>query len=195
MIELEYKYLLLKEAYDDIHQLLQKSYEPLYVLNFNYYYDTPDFAFEQNGYTVRIRQVHDQLTLDVKSPSHTKGYKRMRDETSIPIDYFPQKLVLKDWLNTLPATVSCDADLLGLLVTERQTFFLEEGVKADLDKSSYLGVTDYELEIEFESEKSEEAKSWFLKLTDGLEIPTNRKGKRTRFLSRFKQLYEKEECT
>ncbi|MFP3649017.1 hypothetical protein, partial [Paraburkholderia sp. SIMBA_054] len=78
----------------------------------------------------------------------TSGYKRIREETSFPVDDLPQKLDLKNLLTSLPFTFTQHPELLGLLVTERTTFYIETGVKVDLDQSSYLGITDYELEIE-----------------------------------------------
>ncbi|MEW6977647.1 CYTH domain-containing protein [Bacillus pumilus] len=192
MVEQEYKYLLSRIDFQHIHDMLSRSHQPTHILNFNYYYDTPDFLFKRFGYTIRIRQIGDKLTLEIKSPSQTSGYKRIREETSFPVDDLPQKLDLKNLLTSLPFTFTQHPELLGLLVTERTTFYIETGVKVDLDQSSYLGITDYELEIEYDSEKAYEADKCFYTLTGDLDMPANRKGKRSRFITRFKSLYGKE---
>ncbi|CAM5468412.1 hypothetical protein [Bacillus safensis FO-36b] [Bacillus safensis subsp. safensis] len=95
-------------------------------------------------------------------------------------------------MTSLPITITQQPELLGLLVTERTTFYIEKGIKIDLDQSSYLGITDYELEIEYDSEKAYEADQLFHTLTDDLDMPANRKGKRSRFITRFQSFYGKE---
>lgn len=192
MVEQEYKYLLSQADFQHIYDKLSHSHNPTYILNFNYYYDTPDFLLKQFGYTLRIRQINGKLTLEVKRPSQTSGYKRVREETSLPIEELTQKLDVQNIITPLPFIITQQPELLGLLVTERTTFYIEEGIKVDLDQSSYLGMTDYELEIEYDSDKANEAVQWFHRLTNDLDMPANRKGKRSRFITRYKTIYGKE---
>ncbi|WP_286037396.1 CYTH domain-containing protein [Bacillus safensis] len=192
MVEQEYKYLLSQADFQHIYDMFIQIHTPTYVLNFNYYYDTPDFLLKRFGYTVRIRQISGKLTLEIKRPSQTSGYKRVREETSLPIEELPQKLDIQNIMTSLPITITQQPELLGLLVTERTTFYIEKGIKVDLDQSSYLGITDYELEIEYDSEKAYEADQLFHTLTDDLDMPNNRKGKRSRFITRFQSFYGKE---
>ncbi|MCY7676596.1 CYTH domain-containing protein [Bacillus safensis] len=184
--------MLSQADFQHIYDMFIQSHTPTYVLNFNYYYDTPDFLLKRFGYTVRIRQISGKLTLEIKRPSQTSGYKRVREETSLPIEELPQKLDIQNIMTSLPITITQQPELLGLLVTERTTFYIEKGIKVDLDQSSYLGITDYELEIEYDSEKAYEADQLFHTLTDDLDMPNNRKGKRSRFITRFQSFYGKE---
>jgi len=192
MVEQEYKYLLSQTDFQHIYDMLSQSHTPNYRLHVNYYYDTPDFLLKQYGYTVRVRQISGKLTLEIKSPGQTSGYKRVREEMSYPIEELPQKLDVQNILTSLPMTINQQSELLGLLVTERTTFYIGTGIKVDLDQSSYLGLTDYELEIEYDSAKANEADQLFHTLTDHLDMPVNRKGKRSRFITRFQSFYGKE---
>ncbi|MDF9417164.1 CYTH domain-containing protein [Bacillus altitudinis] len=192
MVEQEYKYLLSQTDFQHIYNMLSQNHQPTYLMNFNYYYDTSDFLLKRYGYTVRVRQTSGKRTLEIKCPSQTSGYKRVREEKSFPIEDLPQKLDVQNIVTSLPFTMTEQPELLGLLVTERTTFYIETGIKVDLDQSSYLGITDHELEIEYDSEKAYEADQWFHRLTDDLDIPVNRKGKRSRFITRFQSLYGKE---
>ena len=135
MIEFEKK-IILKE-YE--HRLLKEKRYPSekVILQINHYYDTDDSQLNQAGITCRIRERNGSYTATVKD--HQKKWKDCSIETSHPVRDL--------WDDT------CFRDMglrfQGSMKTERTVFVLCSGIKIMLDRNQYLGVTDYELELEY----------------------------------------------
>ncbi|MGZ0049316.1 CYTH domain-containing protein [Brevibacillus gelatini] len=186
-MEFEFKYLLREDQYFKILSKLQNNYEVKQETYIDYYFDSSKYDLFNKLCTVRVRQKGSKLKLDVKfSGSRARdGYLSSRQEFSQEIEDLPLSIDM----NKLPI---CDqlpyrdvVHMVGVLITERNTCTVKKGLTIDLDKSSYLGVVDFELEIEFSPELEEEAFELFQALLGNLETSGIGMGKRRRFISRL----------
>jgi len=182
MREYEYKLLLNKDDYSNILTDLIERYNKYdEILHINYYFDTKDNLFHRNDITFRVRQKEETLYLEIKTPVKKENNLSIKNEISKRISSF--KEISKEIKNIeLPFQSYCDITLLGTLVTERIKFIVNDKISIEMDKSFYLGKTDYEIEIEFDSENQEIAEKLFdnlsLKVMNRLFSPG---GKRERF--------------
>ena len=152
-IEIEAKVLLLKEDYlKVIDGLNLKKYKKFKQTN--YYIDTLDSLLKKIGIVLRIREKEDTFELTLKTPlsegvlekNEDISWKAMEDMKDNNI--FPEGGI-KKFLAILGVKVE-DLRILTSLKTERISVDYN-GYKLDLDKSTYSGITDYELEIESSS--------------------------------------------
>ena len=108
-------------------------------LQINYYYDTEDEYFRRNNITCRIRQKDRRLVGTVKRHG-VGGQNQHSSEERFKV-------------NNLPHSFEVDARkvyLKGLLITQRLEVELCSKLCLVLDKNSYLGEIDYEIEIEYQ---------------------------------------------
>ena len=132
MIEHEIKYMLTAEQYEHILRLFSVKST---VVQTNYYYDTEDLDMNKRGITCRIREKNDSYVATVKQ--HLGGFESLEMSQvlqSLLDDSLFTGKKLKRW---------------GNLTTERACVSEENEMIVFLDKNSYLGVIDYELEIEY----------------------------------------------
>ena len=146
--ETEYKFLVSEEQFNRYFVLFAKQYGKVTTkLQVNYYYDNEDNILNKNGVTVRIRQECDKLKWEIKQHSGKCGVLFTSDEYSGSIEKLPRSLMV-DGLNE-------ELLLKGSLVTERRVIDFGVGGKLCFDISTYLGVIDYEIEVEYpEQDKS-----------------------------------------
>ena len=149
MTELEKKLLLSKDEYDYLMEhfgyenpLIQK---PI-VTQINYYFDTDDFAMNQQGTTCRIRLKDGKYKAIMK-----KHFANTDQSTETEMDIYTG-------LDN-NAFTDMGLKLQGELVTERCIILKNEIFEVALDKNEYLGYTDYELEIEYLPHYEENAKA------------------------------------
>jgi len=188
MNESEYKYMLTIEQYDKILNHLKSKYKMNTIIQVNYYLDTNTFELDEKDITLRIRQKKDSLRLDLKSPVLRDGALRVKNEFTRSISELP--LTIKFENDEWNDFISCKSDmyLKGMLITERTIFIFNEGIEIDLDLNYYLGVMDYELEVEFQEEFQADAVELINSLARHGELKPSEFGKRSRF---FKKLKEK----
>ena len=169
MNEHELKYMLDGAGYDAcIKALCDKCKEcGTERLIINYYYDTAARALHKEGITLRIRQIGDRLQGQIKR--HDKGASADSNESYFEVSELPSAIRFE----------GRKAKLLGALVNKR-TVFKADGMEFDLDAVSYLGNSDYELEIEFAEGKEAEAHAAAISL--GVAFLPKRGGKFSRFL-------------
>lgn len=145
MIEYEKKILLSPWEYFTLLQLANKhSYS---VIQTNYYYDTDDFEFNEKGMTCRIRCKNGKYKATIKN--HCKNI----DDVSV------EKSKTVTNINDIAFFENPKIKLHGCLVTERTIIISNEACTVMLDKNTYLGTTDYELEIEYMPACEEQADS------------------------------------
>lgn len=138
--EYEYKMILTEEEYETVRQWAEANYFTVMrsFVQLNYYYDTPSFFFRERGTTLRVRQSGASLKGTVKT--HAEGGAACRSkEKAFPAARLPLQIAYKNEI----------ANLQGVLVTERIEIPLRKKLFLMLDRSSYLGRIDYELELEF----------------------------------------------
>lgn len=143
MLELEKKILLTEKEYIALAMNLCKSVPVL--MQTNYYFDTEDYSMNKKEITCRIRAKNGKFKSTVKR--HYTG----DEDCSTEIDG-----EVKDYFD-LDAFKDMGLILQGSLVTERIVMHKEKFCKAVIDRNTYLGFTDYELEIEYIEGHGDEA--------------------------------------
>lgn len=137
MLEFEKKLLLTEEEY----LCLKATAKEQHVLQINHYFDTPDLAMHLHNVTYRIREKDGRFIATIKE--HRKGGYSVESSSEV-----------KNQWDT--SYFSCRfLTYVGTLTTERTVLFKDENCEIVLDKNRYLGATDYELEIEYFSNKED----------------------------------------
>lgn len=182
MIENEFKIMLTEEQYDKLRCMFAWSKK---IDQTNYYYDTAELFMVNSDITCRVREIGGEFLLQMKLPNGPL-HSRIEVEESLGVS-------LPDSLSGETLTALCGRDgmpdvrLLGSLSTLR---FAKDfgGMELDLDKSTYFGRTDYELEIEFTDEAAARALLSELKEKTGIS-PRGEVclGKMYRFLDEYKK--------
>ncbi len=151
-IEIEYKLLLKKEEYEILKPLFKtQGYEQT-----NYYFDTKDEKLRKARVTLRVRLKDGQYEFTLKRSG------------TIGIDEFNENISKNDF-ECLTHGKEIKSEILTLLKdyqvsvyelcqiyslkTYRQDLSYKNGLLS-LDKSEYLGVTDYEIEYEVTNTKN-----------------------------------------
>ena len=150
MLEYEKKILLTKDEYLLLVALAGKR--PTKLIQKNYYFDTDDFAMNRKGVTCRIREKDGKFKATIKSHCVEKK------DCSFEYD-----LHEKDSFNP-NAFQTIGLSLQGELVTERIILHKDSACEVVVDKNTYLGKTDYELEIEYAEGQEGQAEIWLAKL-------------------------------
>lgn len=146
--ETEYKFLVSKEQFEKYFALLVKKYgKATMKLQINYYYDTEGNTLNKNDVTVRVRQENDRLKWQIKRHTAKHGALFSSDEYCGSLDFLPGIIKFNE--------IKEDLILKGSLVTERRVINFGVGGKLCFDINIYLGVIDYEIEVEYsEQDKS-----------------------------------------
>lgn len=152
-IEIEAKVLLLKDEYEKIIEKLNLS-KYRKIKQTNHYIDTPDRYLKKNGIALRIREKDEEFELTLKTPL-SEGLLEKNENISwrdfeklTENNYFPDGNI-KKFLLILGVKVD-ELRVLTSLCTER--IIVEyDGYDVALDKNSYSGIVDYELEVESSS--------------------------------------------
>jgi len=143
MLEKEYERKLIIDC-EKFNLLLEDFTEKFHreeIFQINYYYDTPDFSIFNSGETLRVRQIDDILKLQYKYNKSRINDVRISDEYSEKINELPKIITVND----------IETYNIGFMVTHRHNFNFEDCI-VSLDKNYYLGVVDYEIEVEAEKE-------------------------------------------
>ena len=178
MIEKEYKVLINAKEYNRVLNLF--DFEEEYV-QINLYYVGRD---EREQATVRVRCKFNKIYLQVKiDVSKEKGIhiKREYEKEIFIIPY----MISKDDLNSL-----CNVDyfedrfLADTLITVRKNYIYKGNI-VSLDRNVYLGITDYELEIEYQDELDNEIIEKLKR--ENIYNEKNSKGKFERFMEKYEK--------
>lgn len=157
-IEIEAKVLLSEEQYDAlVNYLGLEKYRRLKQIN--YYIDSKDQILRDNEIALRIRE-KDDFELTFKAPMSEglleknqiiswKDYEKYQTKGLFPAGE------IKDFLETLGFKTN-ELIVLATLETDRINYQIEDCTLC-LDKSTYNGKIDYELEMEAPSMKRAEA--------------------------------------
>lgn len=147
-MEIEFKNLLEESEYNQLMEHYNKKSSSVWQAND--YFDTPTFELRNHGAALRIREKKSGLVLTLKEPKDDGLL-----ETHVSLseteaeDLFQYGLIHSNEMKSQLENFNLSSSLehLGRLETERFEQQLEAGLLV-LDKSRYLGVTDYELEFE-----------------------------------------------
>lgn len=147
MKEMEYKFLVSKEKFYEIMKLVKDKYPDASKekrIQINYYYDTDDSYLLNNNTTLRVRQIEDRLTLELKESMLAANDFSTSNETIKPIDALTADITLNEGRHAwIPFR------LQGNLVTRRYSLKPSSSLSIDFDVNCYFGCCDYEIEMEF----------------------------------------------
>jgi len=142
MSEYEKKILLSEKEYI---YLLKRSNIINQIEQTNFYFDTDDLLMNSRGITCRIRKKGNQYKAVVKWHIGKNG--------SCSVE---ENLYEKDTFDAI-GFEKMGLKLQGELLTVRTVIHKDEFCEIVLDKNSYLGYTDFELEIEYDQGHEEKA--------------------------------------
>ena len=177
-VETEYKYLISNELFKELLSKCSKKYDFLeHKLQVNYYYDTAENLLNRSKTTVRIRQNLNKMKLQIKKHRIENDTLSVSDEYSSSVNELPSVLKIPD--------VQDPVTLKGVLITERNIYTFGENSSICFDTNIYLGVCDYEIEIEVDKTDKNKALSVidFLGL---VQMPIMSKSER--FFERFEMM-------
>lgn len=139
MLEFEKKIILTEDEYCALKSLTTKESQK--ISQTNYYYDTEHFDLCKEGITCRIRRKDNKYTATIKY--HNKNCRECSVEKSASArNEFDSSLFEK-----------LGVKLQGALFTERMIIYKDSDIEVALDKNTYLGINDYELEIEYSPDR------------------------------------------
>ncbi|WP_205839987.1 CYTH domain-containing protein [Oliverpabstia intestinalis] len=150
-IEKEMKIMISETQYEELIKELPSSKQ---IRNINFYFDDLDRQMIFNGNTVRVRANKEKMYLQFKSHIEKNGYTTVSKEFSKKLETLPYCIDSKI-LFELTGVRYPDVFLLGFLVTDRIICTLNSKIQIMLDKNTYLGCLDHEIEIEYTCEESE----------------------------------------
>ena len=142
MLEYEKKILLTKEEYEVLVQQFKNIPKKIQI---NYYFDTEDLSMNKRGVTCRTRFKNGKYKTTIKRHCSDRLNCSIEEElcetTEINVDVF----------NAL------DLCFQGELVTSRICLYKDASFEVVLDWNIYLGISDYELEVEYDEENEKNA--------------------------------------
>lgn len=142
-IEMEYKFLVDKKIFYFFLERFSNEYQVMEsYTQINYYYDTNGNLLNKQNITMRIRQQDNKLKWQLKKHQDLHGAICQSDECEGHLSSLPSKISIKG--------INTELYLKGNLVTERTILFFGNSGKLCFDINMYLGIVDYEIEIEFD---------------------------------------------
>lgn len=182
MVENEFKVMLTDQQYTKLYAMYGWDTE---YTQMNYYFDTPTLELINSHITCRVRYVKGAYYLQMKFPSG-KEYSRVELEKKLG-DALPYMLSSAE-LNALSGRNDMPSvRLIGELRTLRSIKQFD-GAELDLDKSTYFGKCDHELEIEFTDEAAARKLLSYIKELLGIEQCSDVcLGKIHRFVEEYKK--------
>lgn len=181
MLETEIKSLLNKKQYDVICGMFSFSSS---VNQTNTYYTAPLNALKQYGITFRIRTVDKHHVIQIKQHKSNRNALQISEESEYPINSVPESFSETEVYGY--TGISVPVFSLGELSTLRMSCIYCDGVEICLDKSTYLGTTDYEIEIEYTAAIPDELMTKLV--SAGILFDKPASGKYSRFLARLKEI-------
>lgn len=178
-IEREIKIALTAEQYETAQKLF--VWDKIIEQTNHYYIPKGDTGLT----SIRVRQIGGKYFLQLKVPVSENGALHVKKEFERQLDSLPEKLSAQE-LSELVGSDFPAADLAGSLHTRRKLCTAFESVEICLDKSDYLGVTDYELELEYTGDYPE--KPLEILKSAGIVQGKAVTGKYARFMERAKSL-------
>ncbi len=159
MLEYEKKVLITENEYDAIVNTWCNGIKP--KIQINYYFDTDDLYMNKKGITCRIR------AKDGKYKTTVKNHNTAQKDCSTEIDLCEQNKLDTKFFDALGL---CHQ---GELVTERIVMYKDSFCEMVIDRNTYLGFTDFEIEVEYR-EDSEQVADYLLMTVAKMLVNYNR---------------------
>lgn len=146
MKEKEWKGIIDKNKYEKL--ILEKWDKEFVQVNF---YFSNEKLMENGNITIRIRCINNLMLLQIKVKNGVENNVRISDEYEKTIDVIPYEISETEIKQIWKEYSFGDIFLLGFLITERRIKQIK-GVEIALDRNSYNGITDYEIEFEYKED-------------------------------------------
>ena len=175
MLETEYKSLLTEAEYNKIaahfdwNEIKEQT---------NHYYGDNDKLLAKNRVMFRIRVKDGKSVIQVKLHKNANSPLQICEELEYPVDGVPDAITDGERYTGIKTG---ELKKLGCSVTLRHSKMWDGKTEICLDKTEYLGITDYEIEIEYTGAEIPAELSAELTAL-GVEFKENSVGKYTRFL-------------
>lgn len=151
MIELEKKMSLTRQEYEYLLKCFGLGLEA--VRQINYYFDTDDFSMNDQRITCRIRFKDGRYEGTIKQ--HIANTDKSM-ETDIQVR---NGVTDNDFIDM-------GLKLQGVLTTNRHIVLRDSNYEVALDKNDYLGYTDYELELEYMTDRENDTNAALVSILD-----------------------------
>lgn len=173
--EAEFKTLLSKEEYDRLYAKFKNNHVDYQT---NHYLDTPRFTLKACKASLRVRE-RDVFTLTLKRSKEYGGiHENSLQITKEMFEEIKETGCLPDGsLNNEVMNIIGTQKLVNFmsLSTKRLFFYYGSGILF-IDKSTYLGITDYELV--YEAKNYQDGKKEFIQLLVDLNVKYKRSEKK-----------------
>lgn len=180
MLETELKAMLTYEQYDKI--LAAFNWEQT-LTQTNTYYADEDGQLRANHVTFRIRTIDGTHKIQIKKHKKSTDALHICEESEFPINKLCNSFSAEDTEKYTGIAVT--AQKLGSLTTVRHIFTFGD-CEICLDKSEYLGIVDYELELEYLHSRPTDLEAQFSTL--GIDFTRRTPGKMSRFSEKLSEL-------
>lgn len=147
MKEKEWKMIIDKKKYE---KLILEEWDEEFV-QVNFYFSNKNLM-EKENITIRIRCKNNTMCLQVKVKNRVENNIRISDEYEKLIDVLPYEIPETEIKQIWKEYSFGNIFLLGFLITERKVKQVKD-VEIALDRNSYNGITDYEIEFEYKEDK------------------------------------------
>ncbi|MBN2558375.1 MAG: CYTH domain-containing protein [Clostridia bacterium] len=188
--EYELKLMLLENEYNILAEL--GGEEPF--LQVNHYYDTVGLDLYKSRRMLRIRNKNGGFELTVKTAGLFAGREGIASmtENNIILDAMEAAMILggrfriNEYLTAFPDIAGFELLPVGTLATLRKKVHIAAGLPmAEVDKNSYLGIVDYELEWEIDEGMYGHALDVLKEKGIGMECRETGRSKYGRFIARL----------
>ena len=182
MLETELKSLITKEIYDKVKSMYKWDSEKTQE---NHYYTDETGVLSKTRSVFRIRRKDGVPKIQVKTHKNYGSPLQICEENEFDCGGAPE---------TVPAETGkrCTGletgtlTKIGFNATDRCSYMWDKHTEICLDKPEYLGVTDYEIEVEYTNDRPEELLSELK--SAGVELSAPSVGKYTRFVNRLREI-------
>ena len=145
MIECEKKVMLTYDEYAVISTMVRKGV--VLKTQTNYYFDTDKFSMNKKGITCRIREKAGKFTATIKSRNPELPERSIEADVCEKSEFDPQLFK------------AFGLRYQGEMFTERMIMHEDNTCEVALDRNTYLGCVDYELEIEYGKDGEQKAQA------------------------------------
>lgn len=175
MLEKEYKAMLSCEDFEKLKDAF--LWDSVKVQTNNYYTDS-DGVLRKNRVMFRIRKKDGKCVIQVKLHKNKNSPLQICEENEFMIDSVPQIIENGEQYTGIKTGALM---LLGNAKTERYSKMWDKDTEICLDKTEYLGICDYEIEVEYTADTIPADLTEKLNSL-GVEFKENSSGKFSRFL-------------
>lgn len=181
MLEKEYKQLLSAEEYEALHARFKWDSEAEQINN---YYTDDDGVFFKNKIMFRVREKNGKRVIQVKRKKSENSPLQICVENEFETDSVPETIENPERYTGIKSGA---IHRIGSAVTLRSSEMWDDKTEICLDKTTYFGVTDYEIEIEYTADDIPDALKDELKKLN-VSFTDKAIGKFSRFLNEYEKL-------